>query len=71
MCFRYGEINKLVLKRNGDECLDYKYYKNVDMMKNVSWDGVKASTGGKIPKTVVTYDFITVYTFLRPEQNHK
>lgn len=40
---RLAAVNSLLLKENGQKCLDYKYDKMVHDMKNISWDSEVAS----------------------------
>lgn len=42
---RLAEVNKLLLNISKEECLDYKYDKMIEEMKNISWDA-KVADGG-------------------------
>lgn len=46
---RYAAVNTLILKTYEEPCLDYKYDKMIEKMKNVSWDG-PASSGKLLNK---------------------
>lgn len=55
--FRYADINALILNEEDADCLDYKYYRTVDMMTDVSWEGSEATSGGKIPIHFLTLEW--------------
>lgn len=40
---RLAEVNKLLLKQGNQTCLDYKYDKMIEEMKNTSWESEVAS----------------------------
>lgn len=42
---RLGAVNKLILKATNQTCLDYKYDKMIEGMRNVSWDAETAEGG--------------------------
>lgn len=44
---RLAEVNKLLLKEEGSECLDYKYDGLITSMSNTSWSSDMALGGSK------------------------
>ncbi|XP_014233688.1 putative serine protease K12H4.7 [Trichogramma pretiosum] len=42
---RFAEVSNMLLKKNKEECLDYKYSKMIDEMRNVTWPGNEAPGG--------------------------
>lgn len=40
---RLAAVNSMLLKTEGEKCLDYKYDKMIESMKNTSWDSNVAS----------------------------
>lgn len=45
---RLAEVNSLLLKTDGEDCLDYKYDKMINDMREFSWTSKMASGGGKL-----------------------
>lgn len=43
---RLAMVNSMLLKKSNETCLDYKYDKMIEEMKNISWDAI-SSEGGR------------------------
>lgn len=61
---RLAEVNKMMLKVDNETCLDFKYDKMIDEMKNVSWDA-ESSEGGR----QWTYQTCTEFGFYQTSEN--
>lgn len=44
---RLAQVSNMLLKKNEEKCLDYKYSKMVEELRNISWSAQEASLGGK------------------------
>ncbi|KAH0535652.1 hypothetical protein KQX54_017950 [Cotesia glomerata] len=64
---RLGAVNDLLLKANNETCLDYKYMKMIDELRNVSWKA-ESSQGGRqwFYQTCTEFGFFQTST-ARPE----
>ncbi|XP_055378739.1 putative serine protease K12H4.7 isoform X2 [Condylostylus longicornis] len=61
---RLAEVNKLMLTKTKDECLDYKYDKMINEMKNISWLSEQAEGGRQW-----TYQTCTEFGFYQTSNN--
>jgi hypothetical protein len=50
---RYAAVNKVILTTYQQECLDFKYDKMIDTLKQTDWNS-SASEGGMMPLLVTT-----------------
>lgn len=44
---RLAEVSNMLLKKNDEKCLDYKYSKMIDELRNITWAAQEESLGGK------------------------
>jgi pimeloyl-ACP methyl ester carboxylesterase len=63
---RLAEVNRLILKQQEEPCLDYKYEKMVEEMKNTSWDS-KVAQGQR----QWTYQTCTEFGFYQTSNDPK
>jgi len=61
---RLAEVNKLMLTKSKDDCLDYKYDKMINAMKNISWSSEQAEGGRQW-----TYQTCTEFGFYQTSNN--
>lgn len=61
---RLAEVNKMMLHVANETCLDFKYDKMINEMKNVSWDA-ESSEGGR----QWTYQTCTEFGFYQTSEN--
>lgn len=45
---RLAEVSNMLLKKNEEKCLDYKYSKMIDELRNITWAGQESIPGGKL-----------------------
>lgn len=54
---RLAAVSNMLLNKNKEKCLDYKYNKMIEELRNLTW-AEQASAGGKLNKMILLNNFL-------------